>query len=334
VIPAAILGTGRAAGSRTVETEALLAALPPARDRARIRARLGITRRGWIGPGEDVASLATTAVRGALEAAGLPPRALTRVILATSTGGDQMTPCTANTVAENLGLDDAGDAFDLNNACVGFLTGLDLAARAVATGSGPVAVVASEVFSRYLAPERPRAWLVFGDAAAAAIVGPSTGGAGLLAVHLRNNRALLDRMRLPHPGVTRRWEPVDFDTPADVIAESAVTAIRRATTAALEEAGLSLDAIDWFLPHQPNGALFDAVVEACGVDRRRVVPIVDTAGSLGAAAVPFSLDVLWRSGRVRPGQYVLLAAVGAGTAYGAVVYRVGEKPGDGARVAG
>jgi 3-oxoacyl-(acyl-carrier-protein) synthase III len=321
VIPAAVLGTGRAAGARCVPTETVLDALAPEHDRARLRARLGITTRAWAGPGETLATLAAAALREALAAAALPATALRRVILATSTGGDQLTPSTANSVLAALGLDDSCDAFDLNNACVGFLTGLDLAARIVATGGGPVAVIGAELFSRYLAPEQPRTWLVLADAAAACIVGESVGGAGVRGVSLRNNAVLREQMHIPHPGVTRTWRPVSFHAPAWALAESAVAAIRQGSDAALAQARLGWDDVDWFLPHQPNGVMFDAIVAGCGVPRAKVVPVAAEIGSVGAAAVPYSLDVLSRSGRLRPGQHVLLAAVGAGTAYGALLYR-------------
>src|SRR5207244_2597562 len=139
--------------ARPVDTRSLLAEAMPGRDPEEMARRVGIRTRYWLGEGESAASLATAALRRALDAAGLDARDLRRIVLCTSTGGDHMIPATAVDVAAALGLDRACDAFDVANSCVSFLTGLDLAARSVATGLGPVGVVAVETFSRDLSPE-------------------------------------------------------------------------------------------------------------------------------------------------------------------------------------
>src|SRR6202044_3554236 len=122
-------------------------------------------------------------------AAGLAPEALRRIILVTSSGGDVIGPATANAVVHALGLDDRCDAFDLNNACMGFLTAFDLAARCVATGLGPVGVVAAEMASRFIRPDAARPYFVLGDAAAAAVLGAGRRGEGILGSFLSNDGA-------------------------------------------------------------------------------------------------------------------------------------------------
>src|SRR5207302_8234747 len=121
------------------------------------QARIGIQHRQWLGEGETAAGLAAQAVGRALEAADIAPSQLRRIVLVTSTGGDQMIPATAHGVADALGIDGECDAFDLNNACAGFLTGFDVAARSVVTGVGPTVVVAIETFSRKISPAGRRA---------------------------------------------------------------------------------------------------------------------------------------------------------------------------------
>jgi 3-oxoacyl-[acyl-carrier-protein] synthase III len=92
----------------------------------------------------------------------------------------------------------------------------------------------------------------------------------------------------------------------------------------LQQAGLTLADVDWVLPHQPNGALLDAIVKGLGFDPERVVPVVRELGSAGAASIPVSLDVLMRERPVRAGDRVLLVGVGAGISCGAVLYQVDE----------
>jgi 3-oxoacyl-[acyl-carrier-protein] synthase III len=92
----------------------------------------------------------------------------------------------------------------------------------------------------------------------------------------------------------------------------------------LGDAGLAMSQIEWFLPHQPNGELFKLLVRTLEVDPARTVPVVQDIGSVGAAAVATSLDRLMRTRTVAPGAHVLMASVGAGTAYGALLYREGR----------
>jgi 3-oxoacyl-[acyl-carrier-protein] synthase-3 len=324
LIAARLLGTGSATAGRLVTTRELSLRAFPDVEPAEMELRTGITTRYWLAAETPAAELATAALRCALEAADLPASALRRLILVTSTGGDHLIPATANDVAARLDLDDSCDAFDVNNSCAGFLSGFDLAARSVATGLGPVAVVAVETFSRRLSPEAPRAFMVLGDGSAAVVLGDARGAEeGILASHLRNAAVLRGRMDLPHEMADGIRRPHDFGARNQELKASALSTIRRACDAALEQAHLAWADVDWFLPHQPNGQLFALLVEELGVSKDRVVSVVHEVGSLGSASVPTSLDRLMRTRQVVPGQRILMTSVGAGTAYGAIIYQVG-----------
>lgn len=318
MIGARIAGMGRALPSVRMDSEAMIARAMPDRDPARVAAKLGIRTRWWIGPGESTASLAAEAMAGALREAGMEARELRKLILVNQTGGDQMIPATANLVMERLDNSGCCDAFDLHNACTGFLTALDLAARLVATGSGPVGVVAADVFSREITPEHPREWLVFGDAAAAAVVVPSRSG-GLRASYLRNNEALRHRVGTarPGPGTWHRIEPG-----AAEMAENALRWVGTAVDAVLAETGLRIPDFRWVLPHQPNGSLYAELLRMLGTRPDQVVPCVEEVGSIGGVSVPYSLAMARRTPPL-PGELSLLAAVGAGTSYGAMVWEEG-----------
>jgi 3-oxoacyl-(acyl-carrier-protein) synthase III len=322
MIPARILGTGSLLAGRRMTTGELVARALPGKDPAAIEERIGIATRLWLEPGTDAAATGAKALAGALEMAGLEARALRRIVFVSSTGGDHLIPATANAVAEKLGLDDTCDGFDVNNACTGFLSAFDLAARSVATGLGPVAIVAAETFSRYLPPDRPRPYLVLGDAAAAVVLGEARRGEGVVASHLRNSSALRGRVTMAHPGRTGAPPFLDFQASYDELTDSAFEAIAKSARAACAEAGLGLAEVEWFLPHQPNGRMLERVVDGLGVPRERIVSVVEEIGSVGAASVPVSLDRLLRTRAVRPGDRLLLSAVGAGTGYGSILYRV------------
>lgn len=315
MIGARILGTGSVLPGRSVSTAEVGALAFPGRDPAELVAKSGIEHRYWHDPAVDsVASVAAQTLRLALETAGLQATDLRRIILSCSHGFDGVMPATANHVAARLGLRGECDCFDLNNTCMGFLTGLDLAARCVATGMGPVAVVATELCSRVCKPEEPRPYAIMGDASGAVIVGPSATG-GVLASHLGNDGVLSDSVTLSHGNGVARFGPTHKI--ADEVLSSVVGSARRVLSAA----SVSHDAVDWFLLHQPNGNLYAQLNAALEVPEHKRLPIVHEVGSVGSASIPVCIDRLTRSGQLRPNQTVLMAAVGSGLAYGAMLFR-------------
>lgn len=322
MIPVRILGTASCLPGRSIPTAEIVARALPDKDPARIEAKTGIRTRHWAEPGALMSDLAATALRDAVAAAGLTVEDLRRVILVTSTGGDCIGPATANAVIHALGIDNRCDGFDVVNACMGFLTGFDLAARSVATGLFPVGVVAVEMMSRYIRPEDPRPYLVFGDAAAAAVFGPGRPGEGILGVYAGNDGGNGGTVYAEQSSRTRQVENVKFAIPNSAMGRLVVDAIRGSARAVLDPCGADIADIEWILPHQPNGSMLDTIVETLGIDLARVVRVVDEVGSVVAASVPISLDRLMRTRQVRPGDRILMIGVGSGLAYGAILYRV------------
>ena len=327
-IPVRIAGTGSILPGRAVSTEVVARAAWPDRDPAQLAAKIGIQSRYWVEDAEDThATLSARALSLALAQAGLAAGALRRIIHVCCTGGDLLLPATANRIGALLGLPGTCDLFDLNNACAGFLTALDVGARSVATGCGPVGIVVSELWSRHLSPREPRSYAVFGDAVAAVVL--TAGEApdeGLLSSHLRNNGLIGSSVTLAHAGLTGRPEVVQFGVSNHQIAAEATEALLSSARTALAQAGLSLADVRWVLPHQPNGRMLETLVAELGVAPEKLVPVVAEVGSVGAASIPLSLDRLWRSGRVQAGDAVLLLTVGSGISYGGMVYRVGRAP--------
>lgn len=319
MIPVSILGTGAATGGELVPTATLAAEI--GMDPTEAVARTGISQRYRVREGEDITTMAAAALKQALEAAGIDGSRLARLILVGSGGGDVRIPATANRVLGALGIGRTCDAFDLNNACTGFLSAFDIAARCVATGMHPIAIVAAERFSDVTGKDDPRPYLVMGDAAAAVIVGPGREGEGIEHAVLRNAADFYHGIIMEH---------AEADAPSRLrfleknrtIGEAAIGGVVDAVRRTLAGAGLTMDDIDWIVPHQPNGRLLDAMVKIMRADPAKVVPVVDEIGSVGAASAPYSLDRLMRSGKVRPGQRLLLCAVGAGMSYGAIVHRI------------
>jgi 3-oxoacyl-[acyl-carrier-protein] synthase-3 len=325
VVPARILGTGSAIAGRAHETRALAAEAFPHCEPEDLEIRTGIRTRYWLEPGTTAASLATKALAQALEAAGMQAAELRRIILATSTGGDHLVPATANDVAGALGLDGTCDAFDLNNSCVGFLSAFDLAARSVATGLGPVGVVAVETFSRHLSPQGPRAYITLGDGAAAVVLGRAEGQEGMLASVLRSSAVLRGRLDMPLPGTSGARPYHDFPVDGHELGAASLALLKESVAMALDVARCSVGDVAWWLPHQPNGSLVRRFVAELQLAPTQLVSVLAELGSIGAASVPVSLDRLFRAGSVREGQRMVLASVGAGMASGAIVYQIGRR---------
>jgi len=323
-LPVRILGTAHVAPGRAVTTAEMAGRLVPPVDPADLERRTGIVSRHFAEPSPTCAiDLGVRALRAALDEATMPAEALDRLIFVTSSGGDYVAPANATRVAVGLGLGSTCDCFDVSNGCVGFLTAFDLAARSLATGTGPIGIVVVELGHRVIGPENPRPFVIFGDAAVAAVVDRGRPGEGMLASWLRNDGIAGGDVFLHHPLATRKLERTYFTTSARRIAEDAVNYIRRATDAVLSRAALDLDEIEWLVPHQPNGPLLERIVESLGVDPARVVPMVHDVGSVSAASIPISLHRLCESGRIRPGDRILMVGVGTGLSYGAVLHRVG-----------
>jgi 3-oxoacyl-[acyl-carrier-protein] synthase-3 len=305
-----------------VTTAELVAQVPGAWDATRVAARTGIAARHFVAPGTTAAALGAAALRQALASARMPAEVVRRIIFVDSLGGDALIPATANDVMAALEIR-ACDCFDLNNACLGFLSAFDVAARGVATGQEVVAIVVAELGSRFITPDDPRPFFVFGDGAAAVVLTAGENGEGILGSVLRNQPGNAGGVILAHPGHTGARETIRFTKPNARMLDLALDLLRHSTDVVLAEAGLHLDDVEWILPHQPNGVMLDAFVRALGVDAGRVVPVVHETGSVGAASIPISLDRLMSSGRVRSGDRILMVGVGAGLSSGATLLRAG-----------
>lgn len=307
---------------RRVSTREVCARAYPDRDPEQLVERCGIESRYFADPDMTHAQVACHVLQAALERASLAPEALERIIFVNSTGGDMRIPANANELCKKLGVSGSCDGFDLNNACMGFMSAFDLAARGVATGVGATAIVAVELLSRHIRPANPRSYAVLGDAASAVILAPAheLDDSAVLASWQRNEG---EKRSVGLAGPERRDATIEFAA-NEKIAGEALYALTRSAEQALAQAQLTRDAIDWVVLHQPNGRILDRAAQALHIDASRLLRSVDRIGSVGCVSVPLGLDELLSSGRVTPGENILLVGVGAGMAYGAMIFRAGE----------
>ncbi len=323
-----IAGTASVTPGRQVTTEAVVAASHGTADEARyaqrvrsVRRKTGIDTRYFADREDSCERAGTQALHAALERADVAPDALERVIFVSSGLGDITFPATANLICRGIGVQDTCDCFDVNNACMGFLTALDIATADIAVGSGPVGIVVADFPSRSTTPTDARPYLVFGDAVAAAVVKPAASG-GLLASYLRNDGITFGNVMLRNPAVTGIQETIRFTDHNATIEREAIEALAKCISVVLDRAALRLEDMQWVLPHQPNGTLLRKIVDEFHLPEDKMVPVAQEIGSTGSVAIPFSLDRLMRTRDVQPGDRVLFAGVGGGISYGAMIYEV------------
>jgi 3-oxoacyl-[acyl-carrier-protein] synthase-3 len=283
-------------------------------DDAWIVKRTGIKSRRRALPGERLSDYATFAGRRALADAGVDPRDVDLVLVATMTP-DEVTPNAAPVVANALGADSAG-AIDIGAACTGWLAALRLAAGQVETGRADrVLVIGAELLTRITNFDDPKTAMLFGDGAGAVLVGDA-GQGDIGPIVLAADGGLADRITASHDD---RVLVMDGHSTYQV----AVKRLSEATVAAIARAGLELDDIDLFVYHQANGRIIRAVGERLDLEPARVADYVAHMANTSAASIPLTLSLLREDGRLRPGQKVLLAAIGAGFTWGAGVVEWG-----------
>jgi 3-oxoacyl-[acyl-carrier-protein] synthase-3 len=303
---AGIAGLGAALPEQVVPNGALAPGLGI--DGDWIERRTGIRNRRRLRPGERLADLATAAARAALEDAGTQAHEIDLVIVATFTA-DELTPGAAPLVAAALGTRAA--ALDLNAACTGFLTGLDLACAAIETGrAGRALLVGAEALSRVTDHDDRRTAGLFGDGAGAVVLGTGAGSIGPIVLRSAGEHAAL--IAAPREtGLLRMDGHETFLV--------ATAALCEATLDACAAAGVDPADVDVFVFHQANRRILDAVAERLGLRRERVVDAIGEVGNTSAASIPLALAHAREQGMLRAGDRVLLGAVGAGFVYGAGV---------------
>ncbi len=291
---------------------------------------LGVEQRHWtheIGApfGDDEATtvdLSVQALSLALEDASLAAEALGLIIATTSTPA-RITGANAPQIAARVGARCA--SFDVRSGCSGGLWSLSSACSYAAATQTPVAVVASDTFSKLAPPSEPLAPLAFGDAAAAAIVMPSEGEGGLVSVVFDSDGSLghLGAAPAPFPVTHARLDEGLYFLAGDPeeLARRSPALYADVTRRALDAAGLAPNAVDSFIPHQTSRPAIASAAKAAGIAMERTVVTAPEHGNCGTPGVLIGLDRARRDGRLRPGGTILFAALGGGLAWGAAVFR-------------
>lgn len=285
--------------------------------------RTGIRSRHLAGEGETTASLATDAARAALAAAGLEPKDIGLIILATCTP-DQTFPAAATIVQDRLGCH-GGIAFDVGAVCSGFLYAVSVADAMLKTGAADRAlVIGAETMSRLLDWDDRTTCVLFGDGAGAIVLEArdvAEDGPGILASKLHADGAHNELLYVDG-GPSSTGTVGHIRMKGREVFRHAVVNLAEVLGEVLGDTGFTAEDIDWVVPHQANQRILDATARKLGLPPEKVVVTVDRHANTSAASVPLALDTAIRDGRIKPGDLVMLEAMGGGFTWGASLLRV------------
>ena len=286
--------------------------------------RTGIRRRHRAAADQAVSDLAVEAARKALEAAGRTPQDVDLIIVATTTP-DLTFPAAATIVQRKLGCP-VGTAFDLQAVCSGFVYALSVADGFVARGRARCAlVIGAETMTRLMDCTDRGTCVLFGDGAGAVVLEPqagegSTADRGLLGFALRADGTKQDLLYVDG-GVSTNGRIGHLRMQGNQVFRHAVVNISEAIFAAAKDAGVEVGEVDWFIPHQANQRILEGVARRVGIDESKVVTTVSEHANTSAASIPLAWWQAVQDGRIKPGQLLLLEAMGGGLTWGACVVR-------------
>jgi 3-oxoacyl-[acyl-carrier-protein] synthase-3 len=275
-----------------------------------VKSRVGIAERRWADPDETVVDMAEQAASKALAASGVETSEIDLVLVATCTMPTPV-PAAAPNLANRLGILAPG-AYDVNSGCSGFVYALNAASAAVLTGQARnVLVVAAERFSGWLDMSDRSTCIILGDAAGAAVVGPSD-TAGLGPVVWGSDGEQFDTVAIDQESHFFRQEgQAVYRWATGKMAPIALEACRRA--------GVALEDIAAFVPHQANLRIIDALARRIDMPNAIVARDIVTSGNTSAATIPLALSRMVERGEILSGAPVLLLGFGSGLAYAAQV---------------
>lgn len=289
-----------------------------------IAERTGIRARHIAAPGEKTSDLALQAARRALAQAGMTGNDLDLIVLATATP-DETFPATATTVQARLGMT-RGAAFDVQAVCSGFVYALTVADNFIKAGQArSVLVIGAETFSRILDWSDRTTCVLFGDGAGAVVLRAEQGAGtnkdrGILTTCLHSDGRQHDILYVDG-GPSSTQTTGHLRMLGREVFKHAVTNIADVIEEAAEAAGIGIDEVDWFVPHQANQRILDGTARRVGLSPEKVVSTIATQGNTSAASVPLALATAVEDGRIKTGDLVLLEAMGGGLTWGAALVR-------------
>ena len=292
-----------------------------------IKSRTGIGQRYALRQGESLTDIAVDASRIALERAGMKPTDLDAIIVGT-VSSEYAFPSFACQVQNGLGINTI-PAFDVAAACSGFVYAVSVADAHMRAGDfKKVLVVGADALSTMVDWGDRRTSVLFGDGAGAAVMVTETNNRGVLSSLLRSSGEYWNLLSVRATGIRgtvdseiRRSADDAIQMKGPELFKIAVKSMEEVSRLVAERAGVKLEEIDLFVPHQANMRIISAVAERLGMPNEKVFTNIDRYGNTSAASVPIALDEALERGRIKDGNIVMLNACGGGLTWGANLIR-------------
>lgn len=324
--PVAITGTGKYVPEKILTNEDLQKIVETTDEW--ITERTGIKQRRIAAPEQATSDLATRAGLAALENAGVAAADLDLIIVATFTP-DMFFPSTACFVQKAIGATKA-TCFDVSAACSGFLYCLDIARNYIAAGTAEkILVIGADKVSGVIDWTDRNTCVLFGDGAGAAVLQPAKDDHGrILSVYSGSNGSLDEILNVPAGGSRNPLTCANIDERLNTmkmagreVYRHAVTTMMTAAKQAIARAGLTVDDIACFIPHQANLRIIETIADKLHVPMDRFFVNLQLYGNTSAAAVAIALDEAQRSGRIKRGDNILMVVFGGGLTWASSVVR-------------
>ena len=295
-----------------------------------IRQRVGIRERRYAAEGQATSDMAAEAGRAAIKAAGLTPEDIDMIIVGTITG-DMPLPACAAFVQKKLGCRNV-PAFDVAAACAGFIFALSLGDSVIRSGAARhVLAIGAETLTSITNFKDRNTCVLFGDGAGAVVLSRAdddTAGL-LLSTSVFTDASHTDILNVPVGGSKEPVTHEALDAQRNKIymngQEVFRVAVRRLTSSSQEvikQSGLMPEQVDWVVPHQANLRILNQVAARLGIPYERFILNIEVRGNTSSASVPIALNEAVLDGRIKPGQTVLMCALGAGISWGSALVRM------------
>lgn len=319
-----VLGTGRYVPERVVSNHDLLES--HGFDPEWIVNRTGIHERRFAPAHQATSDLCAIAAERCLADAGCDPSDVDMLVVGTMTP-DMAFPSVGCLVQDRLKLSCA--AFDLQAGCAGFIYALATGAQFVGAGTCKrVLVIGGDCNSRVINPGDQKSFPLFGDGAGAVLLGPGSADQGMLAYQIGSDGSGGDLLNRPAGGsrmpmtVEAMQESLHYLTmDGRAVFKWAVRIVTDTSNAVLKHAGVSINDVRWFIPHQANVRIMYAASDVIGFDRESVVKNLDRYGNTSGGSIPIALDEVLKEGKLDRGDLVLTCGFGAGLAWGTALWK-------------
>jgi 3-oxoacyl-[acyl-carrier-protein] synthase-3 len=289
-----------------------------------IRERTGIRERRIARENEFPSTLGVEASIRALTVANLRPTDLD-LIICTSSSPEYIFPATACLIQDQLGASKAG-AFDLLAACSGFIYALNMGAQAIRSGSIKSAlIVGSETLSRFINWKDRNTCILFGDGAGAFVLQASDQPGGVLSAVMHSDGSGGDLLtiqgggsRYPASASTLQDGRHYIQMDGKEVFRFATRVMASATQEALACAGLTLDQVQWIIPHQANIRIIEAAARGLKLPMDRFIVNLERYGNTSTASIPMAMVEAVEKGQIKPGDKLVMVGFGAGLTWGAL----------------